>query len=134
MIFKMSGPGIGHVILIDGQVEAIQLEGTTSKTRIKIVAKGKDTLDVVRLFTGDDDSLRQLIIDGVITTELIIGGNVGRLKLGGVGPGSVIMVGGDVLKADLGTLSGEPGSSSEITFIQNVKPLQTNSVGEGVRI
>ena len=92
VIFKMSGVGRGAVKFdtATGQVLAMQLKDTTAKTSVTVQAKNLDEeLQIGRIFTGDDGSLKNLIVDGTLVysedgDSLNIGGNIGKLVLNGI--------------------------------------------------
>jgi hypothetical protein len=144
MIF-MAGAGNGQVLLReDGTgIEAIQLSETSSATTVQVIATGLATVEVGRIYNGDDESLNMLMIDGVLVDgngqgSMDIGGSINYLKLGGVGEGTEVTIGGNVTTADLGTLSGSGQGSgagaATIDIIGNVSYLQTGSVSDNVTI
>ena len=130
----MSGPGLGEALPGDGMIESIELSGTTAKTKVQVVTKSGDPVDVGRLFSGDDEEIRQLLIDGIITEELSLGGAAQRLSLGGVGAGSVVRVGGDVDRADLGDLAGSDAAPTTVAFIGDVARMTMEQVSDNVSI
>ncbi len=130
----MSGPGLGLVVPGTDQIEAIQLSGTTDKTKVKIEAKGSDAIDVGRLFTSDDGSLKQLVLDGRIgnadsNATMDIGGGISNLSLGGIGAGTAVNIGGSVGKAEIGILSGSAAAATEITVQGDIGKLRTGDFG-----
>ncbi len=90
--FKMSGVGKGAVQFdtATGQILAIQLKDTNSKTSVTIQTRDLDEeLQIGRIFTGDDGSLKNLVVDGTLVysedgDSLNIGGNIGKLVLNGI--------------------------------------------------
>ncbi|KPK75086.1 MAG: hypothetical protein AMJ79_12565 [Phycisphaerae bacterium SM23_30] len=118
---SMSGSGMGELLPGPDQIETIQLRGTTDKTKIKVTAAGGATIDVGQLYTGDDEALGQLIIDGRLANaesnaSIEIGGQLEVLKIRGLGAGSEIYIGGGVSRAGLGLVGGTEGYASEISI------------------
>ncbi len=62
----LSGDGVGEVLAGNNCISAISLNGTTSKTKVKISVSGGESIDITDLFTSDDGELGQLCIDGRI--------------------------------------------------------------------
>ena len=136
---SMNGPGMGEVLPGNTQLETIFLKDTTEKTKVKVTAAGKSTIDVGKLYNGDDESLRQLMIDGFLANadhnaSLTIGGAIDKLQLDGIGAGSTVTVGGYTGKADLGELVGTTAETSTVLFYGNVNQMQLKSVSDSVSV
>ena len=90
--FTLRGEGRGAVQIdtATGEILAIQLKGTTSKSSVYVQTKKMDQeLLVGRIFTDDDASINNLIVDGTLVysadgQSLNIGGNVKKLALNGI--------------------------------------------------
>ncbi|MCK5270665.1 MAG: hypothetical protein KAJ46_07770, partial [Sedimentisphaerales bacterium] len=145
IMILMAGAGNGQVLLReDGTgIEAIQLSETGSATTVQVIAMGAATVEVGSIYNGDDESLNMLMIDGVLVDgngqgSMDIGGSINYLKLGGVGQGTEVTIGGNVTMADLGTLSGSQEGSgagaATIDIIGNVGYLRTGSVSDDVTV
>ncbi len=130
------GEGTGHVTYDKDadHIDLITLSGTTSQSRLRVVANGGQTINVDRLITGDDEGLKQISIDGLITSELSIGGQVTKLQLDGISAGATVDIGGDVSRADLGILSGSSASPTEIDILGKVNRMSTRDVSSHVSI
>jgi len=136
---SMNGPGTGEVLPGNTQLDTIFLKDTTEKTKVKVTAAGKSTIDVGKLYNGDDEALGQLLIDGLLANadhdaSLTIGGAIDKLQFDGIEAGSTVTVGGYTGKADLGELVGTTADPSSLVFYGDVKQMRLDSVTAGVSI
>jgi len=138
---SIAGPGVGRVLpRQDGMgIDVIGLSGASYQTTVKVVAAGGATVDVNSLFSGDDEALGSLTIDGLLGGDgsegsLSIGGGVKKIKLAGVAAGSEVVIGGGVSSADLGVLNGSSTNISTINIEGDVSGLRAEEVDSYVTI
>ncbi|MCP4710224.1 MAG: hypothetical protein GY869_16495, partial [Planctomycetes bacterium] len=129
----MSGPGSGELLPGLNQIDTIQLTGTTSSTKVKVMSAGGAMIDVGALSNGDDESLGQLIIDGRLSNAtndatLEIGGDLDVLSLGGTGLGSELTINGSVNKLNVDLMTGAVGLESTLNIGGGLKQLNAGSM------
>ncbi|MBN1764720.1 MAG: hypothetical protein JW860_05635 [Sedimentisphaerales bacterium] len=138
---SMTGPGAG-VVMLNSEVtgiDVIQLEDTTRSTSVKVVAAGKATVDVGRIFNGDDESLKSLTIDGELgglDTDgyLLLGGSLDIIKVAGIGQGTEVTIEGPVKTADFGQMAGTYTYATTVDIQGGISKIQALDIDRYVTL
>ncbi|MBN2064466.1 MAG: hypothetical protein JW745_06665, partial [Sedimentisphaerales bacterium] len=89
--FKLTGNGraLVQIDTATGKVVAMQLKDTDARTSISVTTRNFDDLEVARIFSNDDSSLKSLIIDGTLVysqdgSSLDIDGGIRTVRIAGI--------------------------------------------------
>ena len=143
VIFKLSGNGQGAVKIdtATNEILAIQLKDTDSRTSVSVQTKNlDDEIQIGRIFTGDDGSLKSLIVDGTLVysedgSSLNIGGNVGKIQfngidstIDGIDAAMTLSVGGSLGSLIIGDITADSDNAIDLNIQGSVSKMSFNSV------